>query len=475
MNGFTNWICTLGTTGASVQTANTTEQSARSGRNSANTTTLNNLKATLKTERETKEAAADRLYRNTEQNSWNNYLTSVRSANTVYLGSIKTAENTYKTAVDTADTAYRAASVTAYVDYQNTTRDLSVLYSTAVAHAGDTSFNLASYFTTTGGNTACQAYEFTTRKNAEENNMIGSSSPPLLSPETETVVNLGFEQAWKSMSRNKPSEISTGVLEKTVSPLQDVNISDSLFSSTVPLSSWDYDLEAVASAIQNHTSLFQQLPSSETVHLDSWRTLTSEEKEFLRFVFGAVTKKVLLIDDTMIVKALDNVILWNFGEIDRSDHPVKYRLAKMALGSSDVVAVTLGRDIYFAPGCYPQPSQNIRLIGHEMMHVLQVDVSRVGYGIWGGMYLADSVVATLTTKGGIYDGNTNEILAYALDETIDEILNKGILKVGEEMPTGNKAAEIQKLILRIFIDKWDQREDDYGCPWWKWTSIFRID
>ncbi len=94
----TNWLGSLQTSGSGVTSALSTENSARSGRNSANTTTLNNLKTTLAATRAEQEAAADRLYRNTEQSAWNGYLTSVQSANTVYLGSIKTAENTYKTA-----------------------------------------------------------------------------------------------------------------------------------------------------------------------------------------------------------------------------------------------------------------------------------------------------------------------------------------------------------------------------------------
>ncbi len=142
----TNWLGTLGTTGAAATSVLSTENSARSGRNSTNTTTLNNLKATLKTERETKEAAADRLYRNTEQNSWNDYLTSVQSANTVYLDSIKTSENTYKTASDAAESAYRTTSVTAYTNFSQNANTLSDLFYDAVATAESATFNLTNFF-----------------------------------------------------------------------------------------------------------------------------------------------------------------------------------------------------------------------------------------------------------------------------------------------------------------------------------------
>ncbi len=148
----TNWLGTLGTTGAAATSVLSTENSARSGRNSTNTTTLNNLKATLKTERSTAEAAADRLYRNTEQNSWNDYLTSVQSANTVYLGSIKTAENTYKTASDAADTAFDTTTITAYTNYHQSIHALDTAFYAAVAAADDPTFTTTAYFTTTGAN-----------------------------------------------------------------------------------------------------------------------------------------------------------------------------------------------------------------------------------------------------------------------------------------------------------------------------------
>ncbi len=151
-DGITNWLGTLGTTGATATSVLSTENSARSGRNSTNTTTLNNLKATLKTERETKEAAADRLYRNTEQNSWNDYLTSIQSANTVYLSSIKNAENTYKTASDAAESTFDTTTITAYTNYHQSIHALDTAFYAAVADADDPNFTTTAYFTTTGAN-----------------------------------------------------------------------------------------------------------------------------------------------------------------------------------------------------------------------------------------------------------------------------------------------------------------------------------
>ncbi len=151
-DSITNWLGSLQTSGSGVTSALSTENSARSGRNSTNTTALNNLKTVLAAERSTAEAAADRLYRNTEQSAWNSYLTSVQSANTVYLGSIKNAENTYKTAVDTADTAYRAASVTAYTNYHQSIHALDTAFYAAVTEADDPTFTTTAYFTTTSAN-----------------------------------------------------------------------------------------------------------------------------------------------------------------------------------------------------------------------------------------------------------------------------------------------------------------------------------
>ncbi len=149
---FTNWLGSLQTSGSGVTSALSTENSARSGRNSTNTTALNNLKTTLAATRAEQEAAADRLYRNTEQNSWNDYLTSIQSENITYLGSIKTAENTYKTASDAADTAYRTTSVTAYISFQETVKTLDTAFYAAVADADDPTFTTTAYFTTTGTN-----------------------------------------------------------------------------------------------------------------------------------------------------------------------------------------------------------------------------------------------------------------------------------------------------------------------------------
>ena len=127
-------------------------QSARSRRNSSNTTVLTSQKALFANERSAAETTADRLYRNTEQSAWNTYLTGVQSANTTYLGSIKTAGNTYKTASDAADTAYLAASVTAYTSFQEAGKALDTAFYTAVANANDANFTTTAYFTTTGTN-----------------------------------------------------------------------------------------------------------------------------------------------------------------------------------------------------------------------------------------------------------------------------------------------------------------------------------
>ncbi len=162
----TNWLGSLQTSGSGVTSALSTENSARSGRNSANTTTLNNLKATLKTERETKEAAADRLYRNTEQSAWNSYLTSVQSANTVYLGSIKTAENTYKTASDAAEATFDTTTITAYTNYHQSVHALDTAFYAAVADADDVNFTTTAYFTTTIANPNLSFQKTTFAKNA---------------------------------------------------------------------------------------------------------------------------------------------------------------------------------------------------------------------------------------------------------------------------------------------------------------------
>ncbi|MDD3470125.1 MAG: hypothetical protein PHE53_09130 [Thermoguttaceae bacterium] len=97
-DGITNLLGTIGTTGTAATSVLSTENSARSGRNSANTTALNNLKTTLAATRAKQEAAADRLYRNSEQGAWNAYTCATLTARTSYFGNCKTAENTYKTA-----------------------------------------------------------------------------------------------------------------------------------------------------------------------------------------------------------------------------------------------------------------------------------------------------------------------------------------------------------------------------------------
>lgn len=165
-DSITNWLGSLQTCGSAIGNVATTEQSARSGRNSTNTTVLNSFKTVLAAERSTAEKTADRLYRNTEQSAWNAYLTGVQSANTTYLGSHKTAENTYKTASDAADSAFDTTTITAYTNYHQTIHTLDTAFYAAVSEATDPTFTTTAYFTTTGAN-ANLSYQKTTLANTQ--------------------------------------------------------------------------------------------------------------------------------------------------------------------------------------------------------------------------------------------------------------------------------------------------------------------
>ena len=155
--------------------------------------------------------------------------------------------------------------------------------------------------------------------------------------------------------------------------------------------------------------------------LMSNRHLTVQEKKFFYFIFRCVLPgadpadiAAVLAQATLYDTTAGSTGFWD----SLSDNTSPYTLAaRVATQSGNAEAITFGHDIYFRKLPMQNSPASLSLIGHELVHSLHVEALHLGRPLWVTSYLLDCA------KNG-YNGNISEIAAYAMSDTIEQLLVK---------------------------------------------------
>ena len=231
----------------------------------------------------------------------------------------------------------------------------------------------------------------------------------------------------------------------------------------------------------NDTNLYRYVGNTcvkflDTNGLDYSRKLTIKEKRFFEFIFKcafntfAKEENERNIIDAAISATLTNVTLWDFQTIESRFHRLhrNYIIAYYSIYFSNADAVTVGNDIYISHDSYPilgdysYTAQS--LIGHEIYHSLHVELTGLGTNLWLYAYLGESA-AVWFYGGNAYQGILTEVGGYAIQSTIDIIMNKYpniINELNDNRLCPEDRNSICSEIKSLFFSRYWEYDREYG-------------
>jgi hypothetical protein len=138
---------------------------------------ITSLKAANKAMREAKEKEIAAEYRDAENEAWKEYLLASQTAYITYVTTYQNAENDYKDAKQDADNEYISTVLVGWNTYNNKVDELDLLFESAVAQAGNSNFNPATFFNN-GVNGNQGNVLFVSNKKTSNNEDNNDASPP---------------------------------------------------------------------------------------------------------------------------------------------------------------------------------------------------------------------------------------------------------------------------------------------------------
>ncbi|MDR2115091.1 MAG: hypothetical protein LBP87_01795 [Planctomycetaceae bacterium] len=180
------------------------------------------------------------------------------------------------------------------------------------------------------------------------------------------------------------------------------------------------------------------------------RFLTDKEKKFFDFFFRAAIIDPMLNEtdrvsaESAIGATMSKSRLWNIDSMPNLLYNMtsgSYFLALMAykMNGKNIGAITIGRDIYFGSSVPLENSPDIHdiaLIGHELMHSWQVEYAEMGTPAWLISYLSESTEQWFW-GANFYRGNMMELMGFAIESTIKEILKNKYPNLVEAVNNGS--------------------------------------
>ncbi|MFC1597788.1 hypothetical protein ACFL5Q_07645 [Planctomycetota bacterium] len=155
------------------------------------------------------------------------------------------------------------------------------------------------------------------------------------------------------------------------------------------------------------------------------RPLSHKEQEFLAFIFRSVFNPDGEEDiDRLIGNALAELRLHDLSKIPARPRDPEYRMAQSAIFILGNDAITLGRDVYFRR--LPPQNSELPLVGHEATHYLESILKDRGTRQWQAEYFIDYAqqMARGSKHKEAYLGIVSELIAFSVDDTIFDILDK---------------------------------------------------